>query len=41
MNNKSFQMAIRSLEIESKAISDIIDYLDKKSFLTAVEVLSS
>jgi len=41
MNNKSFQMAIRSLEIESKAISDIIDYLDKESFLKAVEVLSS
>ena len=34
-------MAIRSLEIESKAISDIIDYLDKESFLKAVEVLSS
>ncbi len=41
MDNKSFQMAISSLEIESKAISDIIDYLDKESFLKAVEVLSS
>lgn len=35
------QRAIQSLKIESKAISDIIDYLDKESFLKAVEVLSS
>ena len=35
------QRAIQSLRIESKAISDIIDYLDKESFLKAVEVLSS
>ena len=40
MNNKSLQIAINSIEIESKAISDIIDYLDKESFLKAVEVLS-
>ncbi|MDD4641852.1 MAG: SIS domain-containing protein [Bacteroidales bacterium] len=33
--------ARQSLRIESKAISDIIDYLDKESFLKAVEVLSS
>jgi D-arabinose 5-phosphate isomerase GutQ len=35
------QRARESLRIESKAISDIIDYLDKESFLKAVEVLSS
>ena len=35
------QRAKQSLEIESKAISDIIDYLDKESFLKAVEVLST
>lgn len=35
------QRAKQSLEIESKAISDIIDYLDKDSFLKAVEVLST
>ena len=35
------QRARQSLEIESKAISDIIDYLDEKSFLKAVEVLSN
>ena len=35
------QRAKQSLKIESKTISDIIDYLDKESFLKAVEVLSS
>lgn len=35
------QRARTSLKIESKAILDIIDYLDKESFLKAVEVLSS
>ncbi|MGI6573968.1 MAG: SIS domain-containing protein [Fermentimonas sp.] len=35
------QRAIQSLKIESKAISDIMDYLDEESFLKAVEVLSS
>lgn len=35
------QRATQSLHIESKAISDIIDYLDIDSFLKAVEVLSS
>jgi len=35
------QRARQSLKIESKAISDIIDYLDKESFLKAVEVLRS
>ncbi len=34
------ETAIRSLEIESKIISDIIDYLDKDSFYEAVKVLS-
>ena len=35
------QRARESLRIESKAISDIIDYLDKESFLKAVEVLNN
>lgn len=35
------QRAMQSLTIESKAVSDILEYLDKESFLTAVEVLSS
>lgn len=33
--------ARESILIESKAISDIMDYLDKESFFKAVEVLSS
>lgn len=33
--------AKQSLRIESKAISDIIDYLDEDSFVKAVEVMSS
>lgn len=33
--------ARESLKIESKAISDIIDYLDEDSFVKAVEVMSS
>ena len=35
------QRAMQSLKIESKAVSDILDYLDKESFLKAVEVLCS
>ncbi len=35
------ETAIRSLKIESKTISDIIDYLDKDSFYETVKVLSS
>lgn len=41
MQNKSLQLAIKSLEIESKAISDIAGYLDVESFGRAVEVLST
>lgn len=35
------QKARESLKIESKAVSDIIDYLDEKSFVKAVEALRS
>ncbi len=35
------RQATESLRIESKAISDIIEYLDKDSFVKAVEVLST
>lgn len=38
---KILQLAKQSLEIESKAVSDIIDYLDEDSFIKAVEVLST
>ena len=41
MNNKSIDLAKKSLKIESKAISDIIEYLDEESFIKAVEILSS
>ena len=41
MKEKSLILAKRSLEIESKAISDIIDYLDEESFGKAVDVLST
>lgn len=36
-----YKMAKRSLQIESDAIADILDYLDKDSFYKAVEVLST
>ncbi len=35
------EQAKNSLKIESKVISDIIDYLDEESFVKAVEALSS
>ncbi len=41
MKNIIIKLAKQSLQIESKAISDIIDYLDIDSFLKAVEVLST
>jgi D-arabinose 5-phosphate isomerase GutQ len=40
MNEKTLKLAWDSLSIESKTISDIADYLDKKSFCRAVEVLT-
>lgn len=39
--DKILQVAKKSLDIESKAISDILDYLDEESFYKAVEVLST
>lgn len=41
MKNKSIELATKSLEIESKAISDILGYLDWESFSKAVQVLST
>ncbi len=41
MKKESIQLAIKSLEIESKAISDTIGYLNMESFSKAVEVLST
>jgi D-arabinose 5-phosphate isomerase GutQ len=41
MKKKSIQLARKSLEIESKAISDIIGYMDMEIFSYAVEVLST
>ena len=38
--DKIIQTAIESLRIESKALSDIVDYLDVDSFYNAVQVLS-
>ena len=39
--DKILQVAKKSLDIESKAISDILDYLNEESFYKAVEVLST
>jgi len=41
MKDKGLELAKESLKIESKAISDILDYLDEKQFSRAVDVLSS
>ena len=38
---KLIQIAKESLKIESKAISDIIDYLDEDRFIKAVDALSA
>ncbi len=41
MKEESLRSAIESLKIESKAIEDIIDYLDVNAFSEAVKALSS
>ena len=41
MKNKIIQRAKESLKIESKAIADILDYLDIESFYKAVKALST
>lgn len=41
MKEQSLKLAIKSLKIESKAISDITDYIDEKSFSQAVDELST
>ena len=41
MENKILVLAKESLKIESKAIADILDYLDEEQFLAAVEILSN
>ncbi len=41
MNKKSLDMAIESLNIEYKAIKDILGYFDPDAFAKAVDILSS
>ena len=41
MKKKSLQAAIESLRIESKAVGDIVGYLDTESFGRAVDILSA
>lgn len=41
MKNNALNRALESIAIESKAIGDIVDYLDKDVFFDAVKVLSS
>ncbi len=41
MKEESLKLAKESLKIESKAISDIVEYLDIESFSKAVDVLST
>ena len=41
MKEKSLQAAIESLQIESKAVGDIVGYLDRERFGAAVDVLSA
>ena len=41
MKEKSLQAAIESLHIESKAVGDIVGYLDRERFGAAVDVLSA
>lgn len=41
LKGKAMKRAFDSLAVESKAISDIIGYLDEKSFYEAVKVLST
>lgn len=40
MNERSFEMAKRSLEIERKAVADVLATLDRESFAAAVDALS-
>ena len=39
MKEQSLKRAMESLQIESKAIADIADYLDVPAFVEAVKVL--
>jgi D-arabinose 5-phosphate isomerase GutQ len=41
MKDKSLQLSKESLRIESKAISDILEYMDMESFGKAVDILST
>ncbi len=41
MKQNILNMALESLSVESKAISDIIEYLDKDAFIEAVKILST
>ncbi len=41
MKDNTLKLALESLAIESKAIKDMVDYLDEDAFLEAVKVLST
>ena len=41
MKPKSLEYALRSMEIESRAIGSMTEYLDRESFARAVEILST
>ncbi len=41
MKDKSLQLSKESIRIESKAISDILEYMDMESFGKAVDILST
>ena len=41
MKNSTLKLSLDSLKIESKAIADIVEYIDKESFSKAVDVLCS
>lgn len=41
MKDESLKAALESLKIESKAVADIIDYLDQEQFAKAVDLLST
>lgn len=40
MTEQALELAMASIEIESKAVSDILGYLDKEQFMRAVEAIS-
>ena len=41
MKKKAMELALRSIEIEAKAVKDVAGYLDRTSFAKAVDAISS